>query len=217
MTDWRTDAIEAGARAILGTDKSCERRGVECITHSTDYLTAHFSNQSEKECDRIHQARRHAAAVVDAVAPIVRAEAIAEVREKVRADERERVLAEANATVARLGEQAVMDLTALTRERDAARAEVAALLHIRGVIEAEVESKDRIIAQAYADRDAAIADAAKWEIEVAALERWKAEATTVIEAWERVHRRLGSPGFIGESKAAVTYDEVDDLLREAGR
>lgn len=47
--------------------------------------------------------------------------------------------------------------------------------------------------------------------EVAALARWKGEATAVIEAWEQVHRLLGSPGRWGESKAAATYAEVAAL------
>ena len=52
-------------------------------------------------------------------------------------------------------------------------------------------------------------DAARTE--VAALTRWKAEATAVIESWEQVHRLLGSPGRIGESKASATYDAVAGL------
>lgn len=55
------------------------------------------------------------------------------------------------------------------------------------------------------ERDAARA-------EVADLIRWKEEATAVIEAWERVWRLLGEPGFISESKAEATWVEVRDLL-----
>ena len=33
--------------------------------------------------------------------------------------------------------------------------------------------------------------------------RWKAEATEVMREWERVWEALGSPGRLGESKAAA--------------
>jgi hypothetical protein len=91
------------------------------------------------------------------------------------------------------------------------RAEVDRLtIEIRKVVDSRerlrVEMEQKVID---ANREVALARA-----EVAALARWKAEATAVIEAWERVHALLGKPGFIGESKAVVTYDEVRDLLED---
>lgn len=52
--------------------------------------------------------------------------------------------------------------------------------------------------------------------EIEALRRWKAEATEVIEAWERVWDALGQPGALGESKAAASLAQVARLRAACG-
>lgn len=43
------------------------------------------------------------------------------------------------------------------------------------------------------------------------LERWKAEGMTVLGDWERVYEAAGSPGTLGESKAAAVLALVQRL------
>ena len=50
-----------------------------------------------------------------------------------------------------------------------------------------------------------------WPCEVARLEQWKAEATEVIEAWERVWDALGRPGRLGELRTEAALREVEGL------
>jgi hypothetical protein len=101
----REQAIEAGALAILGKDEACKRWGIKCVTHTTNYLSSNFSNQSEVECDRVREARRQSAAVVDAVEPIIRADERAQSgawiaranAESIEAEVRERLRAQVKA------------------------------------------------------------------------------------------------------------------------
>lgn len=48
--------------------------------------------------------------------------------------------------------------------------------------------------------------------EVANLQRWKDEAITVIEGWEKIWELLGKPGELGTIKSGVVFDEVERLL-----
>lgn len=50
--------------------------------------------------------------------------------------------------------------------------------------------------------------------EVELLRRWKAEATEVIEQWERVWTLLGRPGELGESKPAASATVIAHALAE---
>lgn len=44
--------------------------------------------------------------------------------------------------------------------------------------------------------------------ELARLRQWKAEATAVLDQWDRLHIALGSPGRLGESKAVASLAEI---------
>lgn len=228
------DWVETGARELLGTDKPCKRWGVQCVTHSTQHAPAYFGNQSMLDCGVARYARIQVGQVIDTVEPLIRADE----RERIVAEldgparESEEMYAHAEAVAARLVEVICEDAAAehslrealrvahlsvrkrlneraiAESSRDAARAEVDRLtIEIGKVVDSRertrVEAEQKVID---AHREAALARA-----EVAALTRWKAEATAVIEAWERVHTLLGSPGRLGESKAAATYDRVAAL------
>lgn len=41
------------------------------------------------------------------------------------------------------------------------------------------------------------------------LRRWKSEATTVLDTWDKVHEALGSPGLLGEHKSAASLAEIE--------
>jgi hypothetical protein len=62
--------------------------------------------------------------------------------------------------------------------------------------------------------DGRFREAAAVPDELGHLRRWKAEALTVLAEWDRVHEALGSPGRLGQSKAAACVAEIAHLLPE---
>ena len=51
--------------------------------------------------------------------------------------------------------------------------------------------------------------------EVACLQEWKREATTVLDEWEAVWHAAGRPGRLGESKAVAVRRLVEMYARQA--
>lgn len=67
----------------------------------------------------------------------------------------------------------------------------------------------RLLADAVIDADAQPAHPAPDGDELRNLRRWKSEATTVLDTWDKVHEALGSPGLLGEHKSAASLAEIE--------
>lgn len=48
--------------------------------------------------------------------------------------------------------------------------------------------------------------------QLAALQRWKAEAMSVLDGWDRVHEALGSPGTLGQQKWQASYLRASSVV-----